>query len=382
VNVERLYSVLSGVQEDVENTKAQSLLQQLQDALSQLATQPQQDARQREVSSLRAELASSLATAASNDYSPVWRHTLDELGLSPLLGQELSSRIEGVFAQNELTPAAAADQLGEILGEFTPAMAAVSGALQAFSTLAIGSEALPPGGIEVSLLVPRGAVSNEFNELSAEMGRLDKILGVFVELGTGSRPPLKVRSIASSDFSFFLDVAPRAGAYIAIAVERVVALYKSLLEIRRLRAELADQGLDDQSLGGIDNHANTHMSTGIERTADDIIEELGTAVDNPERLNELKIELRLAMNAIANRVDAGYHIDVRIGALPETTDEDETENGDGDASSESDSMNRIASAQEGLKFMRLTGTPILQLVETDEGDEDDQPVPGAADPPD
>ncbi len=364
MNVERLYSVLTAVQTDIEETGAQRLLQQLRDALAQLASQPQQEAQQRQVSTTRSELSDSLSSAASNDFAPLWTQSLDELGLAPLLGNELAIRIEAVFVRNELTPAAAADELSEILTEYEAAMAAVSGALTAFAALTIGSEDLEPGEVEVSLLIPRRAVENEFKELGSEIQRLDKILGVFVELGTGSRPPLKVRFIASSDFSFFLDVAPEAGAYIAVAVERVVALYKKLLEIRRLRAELAEQGLDETSLGGIDAHANNHMTTGIAEATDDLVDELGSAVDNPGRLNELKVELSLSLNAIANRVDAGFHFDVRMGALVETTDED-AEAKDNGAATTSDAASRIAASRDGLQFVRLKGAPLLQLPEPD-----------------
>lgn len=372
MNVERLHSVLVAVKEDVDDSKTQSLLQQLRDALNQLASQPQQEQQQRQVASLRDQLSSSLAAAASNDYSPVWRQTLDELGLSSILGHELAARVDEIFIQNELTPAAAADQLGEILDEFTQHMAAVEGAINAFSALEIGSEELSPGEVEVSVLVPRLAVANEFNALGVEMLRLDKVLGVFVELGTGSRPPLTVRFIASSDFSFFLDVAPEAGAFIAVAAERVVALYKKLLEIRRLRSELAEQGLGDDSLVGIDEHANSHMSTGIEEIGEQLVEDLETAVKDGNRLNELKVELKLSLNAIANRIDAGYHIDVRVGALPESTDEKDGEEAGGTATHGSAAVDHITAAHEGLQFIRLAGSPILQLPEPD-GEEDPGP---------
>ncbi len=210
-----------------------------------------------------------------------------------------------------------------------------------------------------------GAVANEFNALGVEIQRLDRILGVFIELGTGSRPPLKVRFIASSDFSFFLDVAPEAGAFIAVAAERVVALYKNLLEIRRLRSELAAQGLGDESLAGIDEHANTHMSSGIENIGEQLLDDLDTAVKDRNRLNELKVELRLSLNSIANRIDAGYHIDVRVGELPESTDEGGGEDAGGAASPQSTAIGHITSAHEGLQFIRLAGSPILQLPEPD-----------------
>lgn len=63
---------------------------------------------------------------------------------------------------------------------------------------------------------------------------------MFLEpLGTGSWPPLKVRTIASSDFAVYVGMAPAAA--LAKSLDWVLEAYKKLLEIRKLRQGLADQ---------------------------------------------------------------------------------------------------------------------------------------------
>ena len=50
----------------------------------------------------------------------------------------------------------------------------------------------------------------------------------------------------------------------AIAVERVVALYKQLLEIRKLRNELKSQGVPPQDLEGVEGYAGKIIDDGID----------------------------------------------------------------------------------------------------------------------
>lgn len=78
-------------------------------------------------------------------------------------------------------------------------------------------------------------MSNDLRTFALELHRLDRTFGVFSELATGTREGFQVRSISSTDLTVFVDAAPEIAACTAIAVERVVALYKKLLEIRKLR---------------------------------------------------------------------------------------------------------------------------------------------------
>lgn len=175
-----------------------------------------------------------------------------------------------------------------------------------------------------------------------------------LELATGSRPPIEVVTISSTDFGVFLDVAPKAAMFVAVAVERVVALYKNLLEIRKLRQEMEDQGVPVESLAGIDTHANSVMDKGIEAIADELIAEAPATVDSGRR-NELRIDLRVSLNGMANRIDKGFNIDVR--AEPEESD-------DGDEVADSAAaVQAIRAASPNLRFINRSGRPILSLPE-------------------
>ena len=335
-------------------------MQQLRDALRNQANAPQEPSHQQQVSDALNRLTSTLPNAPSNGFPPTWQEVLDELHLSPLLGNQLLESVQETFDRNQITPSIAADEVQRLTEQLESANNTVNQLVSSLASLEIGSEDLDVGDAEVSVLIPRSAVNEGLEALGDEFVDLQKLFGPFLEMGIGSRPPLRVRSISSSDFGVFVDVAPKVAALVAVAVERVVAVYKSLLEIRKLRQELSEQGVPDTELAGVDQHANNHMEAGIS----EVVDEMLPATDSADgRTHELRIELRLSLNGIANRIDHGYNIDVRAGPEPDSTDESD-ENGTAQA------FQTIRNASPNLQFLNRSGQPILSLPEADSGPEE------------
>ncbi len=206
----------------------------------------------------------------------------------------------------------------------------------------MGSEDLDPGEAEVGILIPRAVVNNELSQLGDEFVELQKLLGPFLEIVTGSRPAVEVRTISSTDFGVFRHRA--GGRCLPCHCRRARrGSLQEPLEIRTLRQGLRDQGVPDASLAGVDEHANEHMTTGIAAAVNELVDDRG-GIESGRR-SELKTELRLALRAVANRIDKGYNIDVRAEE-PEESDEE------GDSTSVDDlaqAFRTIANVAPGLR---------------------------------
>jgi hypothetical protein len=366
LNAERLHAIALALKRDLESTNSVELVTQLATALSQQVSDPAQPAYQQQVSSTREQLEGALAAAPTNNFSPAWRRVLEELNLDDLFGSLLLERIRDVFERNQLTPATASQRLQELAGRLGELSSALDSLLAGLEWFSIGAETLEPGAFEVGVLIPRAEVDNELRPLGDEFVELSRILSPFVELATGSRPGLDVRSISSSEFQVFIDAIGPAAACIAVAVERVVALYKQLLEIRLLHQQLKDAGVAEQRLEGVNEHANEHMQKGIEPLVEELVNQFGGASD-PGRTNELRIEIRHSLNAIANRIDRSYNVEVRAGPPPEPGELE----GDGETTPPSDdsSWEAVTATQEGLQFINRTGDRILSLSEAENAGE-------------
>jgi biotin-(acetyl-CoA carboxylase) ligase len=360
MNTERLHAITIEVLNDIKNTNTQSILQQLVKALQNQVNQPQTSEFQQQVSTHLTTLYTSLKNSHSNDFSPAWKQALQELGLNDLLGTSLHNRIKGIFERNKITPSVALQEIQDINKQFSTSKTSLEQIVSSFEVLKIGSEELKPGQCEIGILVPRLAINNKLSDFAIDLEEIDKIFGTFSELTTGARPGFNIRSVSSSDLSVFLDMLPVVAAGIAIAVERIVGLYKQILEIRKLHGELKEKGVPKKDLKGVMNHANTIMEKGIEQLVKDLLKKYYKNNDDGRR-NELSIELRFSLNKIAKRIDKGYSVEVRVKPLSEGKDDIKK----GEVThKDTVHFQDILSASKNIEFIKLEGEPILTLPES------------------
>jgi len=362
MNAERLHAIANAIREDLHITEAIDTLQELSQALANQISSPQEPSYQTEVAESLKKLITALRAAPSNQFPPTWKEALEELGAADLFGIPLAERIEGIFSRNQITPVVAQEEIEGIHQRLLVFYEAIKQVISAFSGLKIGAEELLPGTAEMGILVPRDFVDNKLDEFGAELKELNDIFAVFAEVATGSRPGFPLRSISSSNLSIFLGLAPGIAACVAVAVERIVALYKQLLEIRKLQGELREQGVPDKSLKGIEDHANAFMDEGIDDVVTSLLTDFYKNADGA-RKNELKIELGYSLRKIANRIDRGFNIEVRVEPPAKA---------DGEATSPDDVnyAEMVESAAPNLQFLKREGKPILSLTEGDKKEEE------------
>ena len=360
MNAERLHAIAFALQADISKSAVLSNLQQLISALSNQVSQPNQPEYQMQTSRSLVTLVDSLDSAAVNEFSPTWQQALQELGAWKTMGSNLARQVKEIFAHNQMTPSVAQQELQTLLIELQAVSTAFDQLLVGFSVLKIGKEDLAPGECELGVLVPRSFVDNRLDRFADELRELDRIFGVFAELSTGSRPSFEINTISSTDLSVFLEVGAVVGACVATAVERIIAMYKTLLEVRKLQGELVKQGVDKKDLAGLETHANGIMDSGIDKLVKDLLSEFKGKVDTG-RKHELSVELKYSLKKIANRIDRGFNIEVRMAEPIQSVDADEGAAPSVDALMQSHA--KIRSASEALQFLKLEGDPILSLAE-------------------
>ena len=116
-------------------------------------------------------------------------------------------------------------QLSQRLNAFQQALDQI---LAAFKQFKIGNEKLEPGECEIGMLIPRDAVGNNLNGFAQELKELIFVLNTFSEVATGTPDELSIKTISSSDLTVYLNAQAPFAACLAVAIERIVALYKQL----------------------------------------------------------------------------------------------------------------------------------------------------------
>jgi len=230
-----------------------------------------------------------------------------------------------------------------------------------FKRFHISSEELDTGECEVGILIPRNSIDNSLVNLKKELDSLDFILKHFAEAVSSEQPKLEIRTISSSDLSFFLDYAPPAAAFLAVAVERIIAFYKRVLEIKKLRLEIKALEVPEDKLEPLDSHVNSIMDTGITEFLDEEFDN-HCKIKDAGRKNELRNGIQISLNRIANRIDRGFNFEINVGYTPpEEGDEESSEN-----ESKIDVYTQtILDAQKNMEYMKTEGEQILSLSEND-----------------
>ncbi|MHB8069640.1 MAG: hypothetical protein ACYDIC_17240 [Desulfobaccales bacterium] len=358
MNAERLHAIAIVLHQEMSENNTLSKLKELVDSLQNLVNQGHTSNQQSLANNLNAMYAS-LTDKPSDRFSPAWRQLLAEIGGEDLFGSSMKSKIEDIFSRNQITPAVALEELKGFYQRLQSFDLALNNLLSSFRQFAIGNEKLSPGNCEIGILVPRKAVDNRLIPFADELKKLSFILNTLSEVATGKKDNLSIKTISSTDLTVYLDAIPAFAACLAVAVERIVALYKQLLEIRKLRAELQKQGVPDGQTAGIEEHANSLMKNGTENLAAEIVEKFYTNID-AGRKNELINATKIALNSIANRIDQGYNIDVRVEPIEKGKQQE-------DANKKIvENINLIQAASENMQFMKLEGDPILRLPEVEE----------------
>jgi hypothetical protein len=329
-------------------------LQELINALTQVINQPH-PSHQQDLSLNLMAMYNALNNTSSDEFSPAWRQTVQEIGGEVFFGKTLKAKIEAIFSRNQITPVLALTELQQLYKElqlFNTVLGQCSTSLKHFN---IGDEKLSPGECEIGILIPRAAIQNKLIDFANELVELGSILNTFAEVATGSKDDLAIRTISSTDLLVHLQASAPFATFVAVCIERIVTLYKNLIEIRKLNQEIRKQGVPDQNMSGIENYANEIMGKGIDKIAVEMVNEYYTKEDKG-RKNELTKSVRISLNKLANRIDNGFNIEVRVAPV---TKSDEKESNQILLKA----IETIQAATSNMQFLKLEGNPILRLPE-------------------
>ena len=315
------------------------------------------------------ELENTLLAVPSNKFSAAWRQTVEEMGIGDLLGAPLAARLAEIISRNEITLAVAAEEIKDIGGLVLRLGVTLDGLLDSFSQFHIGSEELAPGEFEIGFLIPRDAVGNERMALGEEIVRLEKILWPFFELATGTHPPIEVRAISSSNFQIVVSSLAGSALVFAKAISMLVDSYVKVKDLRENAEDLERKNVPPELVESLREHATASIEVDIEVIATQLILEHPENIRREGRDQELKSQLKVSLRAMARRLDKEYGFDVRHGELPLPEDAPEDVTG---AAAEIDAR------REKIRFMNLTGVPVLLQLEAAEEDRelDDEAAQG------
>jgi hypothetical protein len=298
-----------------------------------------------------------LSSFPTDSFGPAWRQSLDEIGGQEHLGRRLLARIEEAMEYHHLKPQnEVAASLTAIIHNVVEFRQGLDATISGLRSLKIGTGRLDPGECEIGVLIPRAAVHESVKELGEELRHLDFVFGTFGELATGKREPAKVKAISSSDLTLLVFALPVVAECVARAMERIIGLYRNVLEIRKLKLELERYVLDAEKAGVVER-SNFIMVDGIDKLTVEMMSKCHESITEGRR-NEISNKVRISLTKLANRVDRGFNIEVRA-ELPEPP-KSGAEQSVEELRTRSE-VESIRSTANELQFMQTSGERTLSL---------------------
>ncbi len=110
-------------------------------------------------------------------------------------------------------------------------------------------------------------------EFADELRELTFVLDTISEVTTGRNPSdHSIKTISSSDLTVYLKASLALASCLAKAIERIVGVYKQILDIKKSRSDLIKQGVPESELKSIEDHANNRMDVEIEKLSVEIVQ--------------------------------------------------------------------------------------------------------------
>lgn len=358
MNVERLHRILLDLQQELKSTNQANLIQEVETHLQNQINQPNQPTHQTNLVKSLENLYKALENSKYNNFSPSWKQVIDEITPDDLLGIPLKVIFEKLLSQNAITPAKALEKIKEINADFKTFQTAITNTLEGFKELGIEEEKLNPGQCELGYSIPRKFIDNNLSSFKKEINELTFILNHISEAVKGEKQEFKIKTISSSDFILYVIIGLHIADVLSKATERILNHYKTILEIKALRNKMSEIGVPRSKTKGVDTYSNGLMENEIKKIAKEIMDEHYKGENG--RRNELENGIVFALNRLANRIDNGFNVEIRIQPLPKPKDGDKISE---KQQADLDLMASIQQTANNIEFIETKGESILELPE-------------------
>jgi hypothetical protein len=218
---------------------------------------------------------------------------------------------------------------------------------------AVNIEANPikPGEAEIGFLLPRALFNNRLDQLIKELRDVNRIIRAFSEVATGAAEEVEVRQISASDPLFFFALAAPTIAALAKAVSWALATWKSVEEIRKVRADILHTKVLTEK--EIEELFERKIQDKLQSAVGQKVAELVPPDDKPGRAKEQRTDLTWALESLLAHIERGVVIEIR--SLPPTT------KAEGSLEPIDTSFATLKEIASQLTFPNPQGTPIMKL---------------------
>lgn len=240
-----------------------------------------------------------------------YQQILEDIGGGPYIGPSLATTIRETLKEQSLTPTDMLASLQKLRKELSNFITHVTAVADGLDELSAEYENLGEDELELGIHLPQESVGYRLDELSKEIAHIDSLFKSLNELMGRQNESPEIRTISTTWYQIFLELDAQQIAAIILAIERIVNLYKTNLEIKKLKKDAEEKGLADvaELLGG---KIEEKLKAGVAEIASEIRNKFQNNKDDG-RVNEIETKLRIELFHLARRINEGASCEIRVG---------------------------------------------------------------------
>lgn len=320
MNVEKLLNVLTDLDDEETVKKIGTLLQEVINSLTQIVGNPSDQNFAKSFEEKLENLKNSFEDSISDEYTPSNYNIVKKLEIDRYYGINAWNHINSMLQQNNYNPQKLVQKLTEYNKERIKRVALLKASNSNLGELGFKAHFFDKEVYELGLMfLAESTKGYEIPEITKRLNRWNRILKEINELeGIGTQDQ-KIGLVSEGSLQFFIENSVETAAFLSLAIERIVKLYKNILEIRNLRSKMNELKFPKSEK----DSAKKHESDLIEKELISIKKEIITKYSNKnikqERINELDNSLLGHLKFIAKSLDDGEIIEI----IPPEIDEPE-----------------------------------------------------------
>lgn len=343
MTAQKLVEILEFLDALDQRLTLQKKLESVNDALSVVVSSPAQPQYQADLATTLAELKVA-AEGLRGSITPSQYSEVEGMGGADFFDPNIVNRVNESIQTNAMTPSVAADFVAVLTTARSKFLSTVRSARKNLEQLGISVSAPKPGSADLAFLIPRDMFGNELAEFAKELKFISSLLKDVSEALTGHTEPVQLEQLSSSVPTVALIASAEVIKVIAEVVSKFLEMWEKIKRLRRLKAELEDEGISDSAL--------EQMTERIDTTVEEEVEEATQLIllkypGSPTRKNELGNALRQNTHRLFAQIERGLQVEFRAEPPKDGKAEDQRAFAD------------ISEIARTLKFPQVAHQPML-----------------------
>ncbi len=306
MDLSRYLSVLS----DLNNYSQNEAFKQL---ISQLINRIAENKQQTEIQASIDEVHAFTRASPVNYYTPSRIYILNKIGAAHFYGDAAFKFLSDILTKNYFNANSIIEELNAYLRDFSDCLERISRSYNVLTEQGFVPHKIPNDIFELGVILPTEVTHDEIILFEKQLHRWNLTVKMFNELTSGETSNPKLISIEKgSPLQVFIETYAPTAACIALAIERITAFYKTILEIRQLHTQLEEKtGMKWEAVSKHEKQLYNNLLLEIKKLIWDRFANKNVIAEE-KRANELDNHLTKEIKFIAESISKG--VDVEINA--------------------------------------------------------------------